>query len=144
MLVGALVQVTVLPAVLPATFRPDVVLAMAITWGALASFRQAVPLAVLGGYLVDIWTDGPVGLTALLAGTVAFATAIGETPLVPTTIAFPLVLTFGAEIVLQAEAGVQGRVLSCKDAWCRLEIGGRRGWLPRAQLWGVYGNETVE
>ena len=50
----------------------------------------------------------------------------------------------GAEIVLQAEAGVQGRVLSCKDAWCRLEIGGRRGWLPRAQLWGVYGNETVE
>lgn len=101
LIVIALTQVTILPAVLPTTFRPDVVLAAAITWGALASYRQAVPMAVLGGFFVDIWTDGPVGLTALLAGLLAFSTAIGETPLVPATVAFPLILTFGAEIVLQ-------------------------------------------
>jgi hypothetical protein len=51
--------------------------------------------------MVDMWSSGPVGLTALLAGLVSFSTAIGETPLVPANIAFPLVLTFGAEIVLQ-------------------------------------------
>jgi SH3-like domain-containing protein len=47
-------------------------------------------------------------------------------------------------IVMQAEPGVQGRLLACKDRWCRMEIDGRRGWLPRTQLWGVYSDEVIE
>jgi SH3-like domain-containing protein len=49
-----------------------------------------------------------------------------------------------AEVVLQAEAGVQGRVLTCRTGWCRLEIEKRRGWLPQDELWGVYPNEVIE
>ncbi len=44
--------------------------------------------------------------------------------------------------VLQAEAGVQGQLLICHDAWCQLQIKGKKGWLPREALWGVYPGEN--
>jgi len=46
--------------------------------------------------------------------------------------------------VLRAEAGVIGGLLECTRVWCRLEIEGNRGWLPRMQLWGVYPDEVVD
>ncbi len=46
--------------------------------------------------------------------------------------------------VLRAEPGVLARLVSCRGAWCRIEIGERAGWLPRDQVWGVYPGETVE
>ena len=42
------------------------------------------------------------------------------------------------------EAGVIGDLLECAGVWCRLEIAGDRGWLPRVQLWGVYPDEVVD
>jgi SH3-like domain-containing protein len=46
--------------------------------------------------------------------------------------------------VLFAEPGVQGRLLSCREEWCEIEVRGRRGWLPRGLLWGVYPDEEFE
>ena len=46
--------------------------------------------------------------------------------------------------VLFAEPGVQGHLLACREAWCQLEIGPRRGWVRREVLWGVYPNETFD
>ena len=48
-----------------------------------------------------------------------------------------------ARIVLRAEPGVIGRLLDCDGSWCRIEIEGRRGWLQRAELWGVLPDETL-
>lgn len=54
-----------------------------------------------------------------------------------------------ASPVVRAEAGVVGRVLECPPEgaenadWCRVELDGYRGWLPRANLWGVYPDEEV-
>lgn len=45
--------------------------------------------------------------------------------------------------VVQVEPGVVGQILSCAGAWCRLEVAGRKGWLPREYLWGVYPTETL-
>ena len=45
---------------------------------------------------------------------------------------------------LRAEPGVVGRLVACDGGWCRVEIAGARGWLPRAHLWGVYADEVVE
>jgi SH3-like domain-containing protein len=39
---------------------------------------------------------------------------------------------------------VVGRILACRDAWCRVEVSGLRGWLKRDQFWGVYPGEKVE
>lgn len=49
-----------------------------------------------------------------------------------------------ARLAARAEAGVQGRLLSCSGAWCQVDLAGHRGWMPRAHLWGVYDGETVE
>ena len=49
-----------------------------------------------------------------------------------------------AAVVARVEAGVVGRLLACAEDWCRIEIAGRKGWLPATHLWGVYDGETVE
>ena len=45
--------------------------------------------------------------------------------------------------VAKLETGVVGQILECKDQWCRLDAQGFRGWLKRADVWGVYPNEVV-
>ncbi len=46
----------------------------------------------------------------------------------------------------RAEAGAVGTILEClgSSGWCRVEIGGHKGWLRRVDFWGVYPTETVE
>ena len=50
----------------------------------------------------------------------------------------------GAPVVFAAEAGVVGRVMSCDAGWCRINIGGEKGWAPMASLWGVDPDEIIE
>ena len=45
--------------------------------------------------------------------------------------------------VARAEAGVVGELIECQGAWCRMDAGGFRGWLRRAEIWGVYPNEML-
>jgi SH3-like domain-containing protein len=45
-------------------------------------------------------------------------------------------------VVLYAEPGVVARIIACKAQWCRLNLQGRKGWLPREHLWGVYPEEN--
>jgi len=47
-----------------------------------------------------------------------------------------------APAVALVEPGVIGSLLECRDAWCRLEVGGHQGWLERDALWGVLPTEN--
>ena len=49
-------------------------------------------------------------------------------------------------LVAKIEAGAIGRLVSCPDlnGWCRVEAGGRNGWLRRVDFWGVLRNEVME
>ncbi|OZA08269.1 MAG: hypothetical protein B7Y02_12805, partial [Rhodobacterales bacterium 17-64-5] len=49
-----------------------------------------------------------------------------------------------ALLVAQAEVGVIGRVLTCRDDWCRIAMDGQRGWMHKSTIWGVGADETVE
>ena len=40
-------------------------------------------------------------------------------------------------VVARIEGKVVGRLLECEGRWCRLEVGGYRGWMQRSQLWGT-------
>lgn len=43
-----------------------------------------------------------------------------------------------ARVVARVEAGVVGDFQGCdRGGWCRIEVEGERGWLPRDELWGV-------
>ena len=50
----------------------------------------------------------------------------------------------GAAVVAQAEQGVVGRVLECVPDWCRIAFDGQKGWVPKAALWGVAADETID
>ena len=48
-----------------------------------------------------------------------------------------------ARIVWRIEPGTLVRVILCDQAWCRIDRGGKSGFILRSQLWGVYPNESI-
>jgi SH3-like domain-containing protein len=42
-----------------------------------------------------------------------------------------------ANLLWRVQPGVVGKLVSCADGWCRLDIGGRLGWIRQARLWGA-------
>ena len=46
-----------------------------------------------------------------------------------------------ARLVARVEPGAIGEFQGCERDWCRIEIGGQRGWMQRGQLWGVGGSD---
>jgi SH3-like domain-containing protein len=49
-----------------------------------------------------------------------------------------------ARVAYQAEQGVVGRISKCKEGWCRIDIGNRRGYIREADVWGVHDGEVVD
>ncbi|WP_243389652.1 SH3 domain-containing protein [Arboricoccus pini] len=48
-----------------------------------------------------------------------------------------------ASVLLRAEPGVIGRLISCNPSACEIEIEQRRGWLERTHFWGVLPDEAT-
>ena len=48
----------------------------------------------------------------------------------------------GAPVSAQAESGVVARLGECLPDWCRVEAGGRGGWVRKSALWGVGADEV--
>ena len=44
----------------------------------------------------------------------------------------------------RAEPGVVGRISDCADGWCRLETGGREGFIRTDHIWGVDPGENLD
>jgi len=42
-----------------------------------------------------------------------------------------------ARVQWRAEPGVVGALGECDEGWCRLDVGGRKGWVRAERLWGV-------
>jgi SH3-like domain-containing protein len=49
----------------------------------------------------------------------------------------------GASAVAQVEAGVLANIISCDGRWCRISVGGFRGYIEQNKLWGAYPGETI-
>jgi SH3-like domain-containing protein len=43
----------------------------------------------------------------------------------------------GAQVLWRAEPGVVGALGDCEEGWCRLDVGGRKGWIRAERLWGA-------
>jgi len=48
----------------------------------------------------------------------------------------------GAPAVAEIETRVVGRLLQCRDAWCRVETDSFEGWLRENEIYGAYPGET--
>jgi len=49
-----------------------------------------------------------------------------------------------AGAVAQVEAGVLASIITCDGKWCRVSVGGFRGYIEQAKLWGAYKDEVIK
>ena len=49
-----------------------------------------------------------------------------------------------AKPLLKVEPTVLGALLECVPQWCRIQVSGRKGWMEKSHLWGVYQNEVFD
>jgi len=104
--------------------------------------RQGVPLEVIAEY--EMWRkirdkDGAVGwIHRSLLSSRRSAAIKGKKPSALHRQPDPK-----SDLIAQLEPGVIARILTCEDGWCRLDVGGRRGWILRARLWGVRPKERI-
>ena len=46
--------------------------------------------------------------------------------------------------VAHVEAGVLANVITCDGRWCRVSVGGFRGYIEQTKLWGAYQGEVIK
>lgn len=49
-----------------------------------------------------------------------------------------------AKPLLKVEPMVIAKLAECEKDWCRIQISGRKGWIEKKYLWGVYDKEIIE
>lgn len=47
-------------------------------------------------------------------------------------------------VMARLELGVVARIEKCDPDWCRLSVGGYKGWAPKQHLWGVKPGEILD
>lgn len=48
-----------------------------------------------------------------------------------------------APVVAHLEKQVIARLIQCRGAWCEVTLSGLKGWIRRADVWGVYSAEKI-
>lgn len=49
-----------------------------------------------------------------------------------------------SKAILKTEPSVIADVLECAKDWCRIQLSGRKGWIEKQYLWGVYKDEVFD
>ncbi len=49
-----------------------------------------------------------------------------------------------ASAIAQVEAGALVSIIGCEKNWCRISIGGFRGFVEQSKLWGTYPSELIK
>ena len=103
--------------------------------------RKGLPVEIVREY--GIWRQvrdigGSIGwMNKQLIGGTRTAVVIGS---VRTMYGTP---NLQAKAVWRIAPGAIVRVVLCSEAWCRVDRGGKSGYILRAQLWGVSPTETI-
>ena len=104
--------------------------------------RRGMPLEVTGEF--GHWRrvqdrDGVGGWVhyALISGA---RTAIVDRDLAPVLVR----AAADGQVKARLEAGVIVNMDKCGPVWCRVKVGGYRGWMERSALWGLKPGEVIE
>lgn len=105
--------------------------------------RQGMPVEVVEEY--DLWrkirdAEGTTGWVhkTMLAGT-RNAVIKGKEPRI-----VRIDPDAGAKPMLKAAPMVIAKLMECQPEWCRIQVSGRKGWIEKKFLWGVYTNEVFD
>ena len=104
--------------------------------------HRGSPLQIVGEYehwrrVVDREGQGGWVHYSLLSGvrTVLITVDLAELQTLPEE---------NAPVVARLEGGVIAEIEACTFDWCRLDANGYRGWMSKANIWGVDPGEVIE
>jgi SH3-like domain-containing protein len=105
--------------------------------------RRTLPLEIIDEH--GRWRkvrdhDGTTGwmLVSLLTSSKRYAMVRGRTRTLFAE------MDLASPVLATADAGVIGELVQCESIWCQMRIGGRKAWIERRHLWGVYPNEVID
>jgi SH3-like domain-containing protein len=105
--------------------------------------KQGLPVEIIEEY--DAWRkirdiEGTVGWVhqSLLEGA-RNAIITGKEPHLVRLDAEP-----GAKAILKVAPDVVVRVIECQLDWCQISVSGRKGWIEKIYLWGIYPKEIID
>src|SRR5919199_2723049 len=96
---AALIQSSFLPALGLVRVRPDLVLLCVVVWAVLRGGREALPWAFAGGLLLDLFSGGPFGASALALVLVAFCASLAEGGIFRNAYTLPLLTAFWSSVL---------------------------------------------
>lgn len=105
--------------------------------------RKHFPIEVTEEY--DLWrkirdVEGAVGWVhkSMLDGN-RYVIISGDTPAVMKSEP-----KHSAANIIKAAPMVIGRLVECELEWCNIQIAGRKGWITKNAIWGVYLKEVID
>ena len=101
----------------------------------------SMPL-VIGSLWIALAPHGLVALAVLTAGSAALACYMLGAVIAGLQVSRDLALR---RAVARLQPGVIGRIRACAqgNAWCEVQVGEYRGWLKRAEMFGVTADEVI-
>lgn len=105
-LIGALVQSSLVPLLWPGDVRPDLVLMMALAWMLLAGVTEGLLWAVVGGVLQDWLNQTPTGTMALVLVAACGAALFFAGQITRANWVLPPLVAFGGTLIYYAALAV--------------------------------------
>lgn len=98
-LVGALLQTSLIPSLGFIAVRPNFVLEMVVLWAVVRGSREGLVWALAGGIVLDFFSGAPFGVATLALLLVAFCSSLGEISMVRTSPLLPIIVVFWASVL---------------------------------------------
>ena len=102
LVLAALVQASLLPAVGLVAVRPNLVLQIVVIWAVLRGVREALPWALTGGVVLDTFSGAPFGTATLPLLVTAFCSSAGEISIFRSNLLLPLAVVFWGSLLYDA------------------------------------------
>jgi len=101
LLAVALLQATALPALKILGVKPELMLLTVLAWSLLRGVEEGLVWAFLGGLMLDIFSGGPLGASALALLVVSFLSGLAEASVTRTSFLLPIGAALAGTLLYQ-------------------------------------------
>jgi rod shape-determining protein MreD len=101
LLTVALLQATALPALEILSVKPELMLLMVLAWSLLRGVEEGLVWAFVGGLMLDLFSGGPVGASALALLVVSFLSGLTRGSVTRTSFMLPIGVALAGTLLYQ-------------------------------------------
>lgn len=102
LLTVALLQTTALPALKVLGVKPELMLLTVLAWSLLRGVEEGLVWAFLGGLMLDLFSGGPLGASALALLVVSFLSGLTEGSVTRTSFVLPMGTALAGTLLYQS------------------------------------------